>query len=62
VAGSGVVDQNVKITSFSQREIECLFHGMPISQVETNGVPSRQFWDAFQIARRAPDLVTFSDE
>jgi hypothetical protein len=62
VAGPGVVDQNVKVTSFSEREIECLLNAEQISQVETHRMASRHFRYPFQIAGSAPNLVTLRDQ
>jgi len=58
VTGAGVIDQNVEVTSFSERGTECRVDRKSISQVETDGMQSGQFWNAFQIARCTPDLVT----
>ena len=56
--GASVVDQNVEVAGFDERSVECLFDGKPVGQIESNRVASRHFWDASQIARRAPGLVT----
>src|SRR5215469_9045580 len=62
MTGSSVVYQNVEVTSFGERGVECVFDGMPIGKVETNRMQSRHFWDALHIAGCTPHFVTFSDE
>jgi hypothetical protein len=50
VTGPGVVDQNIEMTSFRKRAIECLLDGKRIDQIKADRMPSRHFWDAFQVA------------
>ena len=58
----GVVDQNIEITSFRERGVECLLNRTRIAQVEVHRIQSRHLRNAFQVARRAPHFVTVSDE
>jgi hypothetical protein len=62
VTGARIVDQNIKVTGFGERYLECLLDGTRVGQIETNWVASRHLWDAFQIARCAPNLVTLRYE
>jgi len=50
------------VTSFSEREIECLFDGKPIGQIETDGMQSRQCWYADWVAGSSPNFVSAGSE
>jgi hypothetical protein len=62
VTGPSVVNQNVEVAGFGKSGIECLLDAKRIAQIEADRMPSRHFWDAFQIARCAPNIMTLSDE
>jgi hypothetical protein len=62
VTGPSVVDQHIEVTGFGERGVECRFDGKPIGQIEMDPMQSRHFWDAFQIARCAPNLMTLRNQ
>ncbi len=50
MAASGVVDQNVEMTSFRKLGVECLVNRTRITQVEAHGMELRHLGKSFQIA------------
>ena len=58
VTGPCIVNHNIEVTSIGERGVECRLDGKRIGEIKTDRMPPRHFWDAFQIARCAPDFVT----
>ena len=55
----GVVDQNIEMTSFRERGVECLLNRTRIAQVEVDRIQSRHLRNALRgVARRAPHFIT----
>src|SRR5207247_72595 len=62
VTGPCIVEHNIEVTSFGQCGVECRLDEKGIGEIKTDRMPPRDFWDAFQIAGCAPDLVTLRHE